>query len=335
MTLEDKVHATRLLALQRAEELGNVSAACRELGISRSLFYRWKNRYERYGRDGLHPKRQTARKGRPHNLSIQDEQAILAMALSYPTSGPRFYADQLARQQRHLSPSTIYRALRRVGLGIRSQRLVVLERHSAHRAGLLTERTRRELRRARQQGRHVHASEPGELVCLDTFYIGRLKGVGKVWQITACDAACSYAAARIIPANTAEHAVRFLVETLVPLYEAAGWPLQRILTERGSEFKGDFDAACHNLSIRRTRTRPRHAWTNGFVERLQGTILHQHWRVAFRRRYFTTRRQLDTSLQRYLAFYNDERSHQGYRTRGRTPSTLFWGAADQLEPTEG
>jgi|TARA_Y100000031_G_scaffold152567_1_gene195942 transposase len=330
MTLEDKVHATRLLALQRAEELGNVSAACRELGISRSLFYRWKNRYERYGRDGLHPKRQTTLKGRPHNLSIQDEQAILALALSYPTCGPRFYAEQLARQRRHLSPSTIYRALRRVGLGTRSQRLVVLEQHSAQSAGLLTERTRRELQRARRQRRHVQASEPGELVCLDTFYIGRLKGVGKVWQITACDAACSYAAARIIPANTAEHAVRFLVDILLPLYEAAGWPLQRVLTDRGSEFKSDFDTACHNLSIRHTRTKPRHAWTNGFVERLQGTILHQHWRVAFRRRYFTTRSQLDRSLQRYLAFYNDERAHQGYRTKGRTPSTLFWGAADNI-----
>ena len=222
-----------LLALRRAGELGNVSAACRELGISRSLFYRWKDRYERYGRDGLHPRRQTARRGRPHGLSVQDEQAILAMALSHPTCGPRFYALQLARQHRFLSASTVYRALRRMDLGTRQQRLVVLERHSAQRAGLLTERTRRELQRARRQRRHVEANEPGELVCLDTFYIGRLKGVGKVWQITACDAACSYAAARIIPANTAEHAVRFLVEILLPLYEAADWSLQRVLTDRG------------------------------------------------------------------------------------------------------
>ena len=330
MTLEDKVHATRLLALRRAGELGNVSAACRELGISRSLFYRWKDRYERYGRDGLHPRRQTARRGRPHGLSVQDEQAILAMALSHPTCGPRFYALQLARQHRFLSASTVYRALRRMDLGTRQQRLVVLERHSAQRAGLLTERTRRELQRARRQRRHVEANEPGELVCLDTFYIGRLKGVGKVWQITACDAACSYAAARIIPANTAEYAVRFLVEILLPLYEAADWSLQRVLTDRGSEFKGAFDEACQSLGIRHTRTKPRHAWTNGFVERLQGTILHEHWRVAFRRRYFTARLQLDSSLQRYLAFYNDDRPHQGYRTRGRIPSDIFWGLADGI-----
>ena len=197
---------------------------------------------------------------------------------------------------------------------------------SAERAGLLTERTRRHLARARRQKRHVEANEPGELVCLDTFYIGRLKGVGKVWQITACDAACSYATARIIPANTAEHAARFLAETLLPIYEAAGWPLQRVLTDWGSEFRGAFDAACQSLEIRHTRTKPRHAWTNGFVERLQGTILHEHWRVAFRRRYFTHRRELEWSLQIYLAFYNDERPHQGYRTRGLRPADLFWGA---------
>ena len=129
MTLEDKVHATRLLALQRAEQLGNVSAACRELGISRSLFYRWKDRYERHGRDGRHP-RQGARKGRPHGLSVQDEQAIVAIALSHPTCGPVFYSMYLARQHRYLSSSTVYRALRRMGLGTRQKRLVVLEQHS-------------------------------------------------------------------------------------------------------------------------------------------------------------------------------------------------------------
>ena len=334
MTLEDKVHATRLLALRRAEELGNVSAACRELGISRCLFYRWRNRYMEYGRDGLHPKRYAGRRGRPHGLSVQDERAILALALSYPTCGPGFYALQLAQQQRPLSPSTIYRALRRVGLGTRHERLLLLERHSAEHSGLLTERTRRQRQRARRQRRHVLASEPGELVCLDTFYIGRLKGVGKVWQITACDAACSYAVARIIPACTSDHAVRFLVDSLLPFYEAAGWPLQRVLTDRGSEFKGRFDAACHDLGIRHTRTQPHHPWTNGFVERLQSTILHQHWRVAFRRRYFTTAQQLDASLQRFLDFYNNERPHQGYRTRGHTPSTLFWGAAEKPPTTE-
>ena len=91
-------------------------------------------------------------------------------------------------------------------------------------------------------------------------------------------------------------------------------------------FKGAFAAGCERLGIRVTRTKPRHAWTNGFVERLQKTILHEHWRIAFRRQYFTGRRALQASLDRFLQFYNDERTHRGYRLRGRTPATVFKGA---------
>ena len=113
----------------------------------------------------------------------------------------------------------------------------------------------------------------------------------------------------------------------VPLYRRAGWRLRRVLTDGGPEFKGAFDEACRALGLRHTRTKPRHAWTNGFVERLQGTILQEHWRVAFRRRYFTSRTALQRSLEAFMQSYNHERPHQGYRLRGRTPAALFWGAA--------
>ena len=99
-----------------------------------------------------------------------------------------------------------------------------------------------------------------------------------------------------------------------------------MLTDGGSEFKGAFDEACRALGIRHTRTKPRHAWTNGFVERLQGTILQEHWRVVFRRRYFTSRAALQRSLDGFLRFYNHDRPHQGYRLRGHPPATVFWGA---------
>jgi transposase InsO family protein len=105
---------------------------------------------------------------------------------------------------------------------------------------------------------------------------GKLKGVGKVWQITACDAASSYGVAALRPTHTAADAATFLRDLLVPLFRRAGWPLRRVLTDGGPEFKGAFDEACRQLGLRHTRTKPRHAWTNGFVERLQGTILQEH-----------------------------------------------------------
>jgi transposase InsO family protein len=324
MTLEDSVHDFRLLVLRQAKETGNVSAVCREFGVSRTLFYRWKRRLERYGADGVHPRRRAASRGRPPALALQDERSILALALSWPTLGPNQLASRLAREGRPIAASTVYRALRRVGLGTHRERLLVLECHSAERAGLLTERTRRRLERTRRH-RHIEAEHPGDLVCLDSFYIGKLKGVGKVWQLTACDAACSFAAARIVPGATADEAASFLRHAVEPLYRKAGWPIKRILTDCGSEYRGVFDETCRTLGITHTRTKPRHAWTNGFVERLQGTILHEHWRVAFRRRYFTSRRQLQDSLDRYLLYYNGQRPHSGYRTRGRTPSEIFRG----------
>ena len=133
--------------------------------------------------------------------------------------------------------------------------------------------------------------------------------------------------ARIIVGEvTAALLAAFLVEVVLPGYRAAGWRLRRVLTDNGKECKAGFVAACAAHQVTHTRIKPRHAWTNGFVERLQGTILHEHWRIAFRRHDFTSARALQRSLDRFLAFYNRDRPHRGYRLRGRTPATVFRGA---------
>jgi transposase InsO family protein len=217
-----------------------------------------------------------------------------------------------------VSTSGVYGILKRHGLQTRWERLIRLEARAATLEGLLTERTRRQ-----RQTRHVAAERPGDLVCVDAFYVGKLKGVGRVWQVTACDAACSYAVATLVPRVTQAVTIAFLREQLLPAYQRAGHRLRAILTDRGSEFQLRFTAACAAVGIEHRRTKPRHAWTNGFVERLQGTILTELWRVAFRRTYYTSTAQLERDLHAYLAFYNRERPHQGYRLRGRTPASVF------------
>jgi transposase len=230
MTLDERIQGLRLRALYRAVELGNASQVCRELWISRSLFYRWKKRPAQYGPEGLHPRRRGCRRGRPTKVEAHEEQAVLAMAVSWPTWGPRRLSAQLARGSVHVAPSTVHRLLRRVGLGTRHERLAVLEHHSARSAGLLTERTRRRLWQIRYgRTRHVEAKLPGDLVCLDCFYMGKLKGVGTLWQVTACDAACSFAFAQVIPSVEAIHCARFLKRVLLPAYRKAGWKLKRVL----------------------------------------------------------------------------------------------------------
>lgn len=324
MTLEDSIHASRVRVLREAERTGNVSATCRRHGVSRTVFYRLRRRFEQYGTDGVHPKRRRAAVGRPSALSVQTERRVIAFALAWPTSGPQWLSDQLAREGVTIAPVTVWRLLRRHQLGTRRARLAVLEQFSAATHGILTERT---AHRDRRRTRHVAAAAPGDLLSLDTFYVGKLKGVGKVWQITGCDAACSYAWARLVVGEVTSAAVlTFLRDDVRPTYRRAQWRLQRVLTDNGKEFKGAFAAGCERLGVRITRTKPRHAWTNGFVERLQGTILHEHWRIAFRRQYFTGRVALQRSLDTFLEFYNHQRTHRGYRLNGRTPATVFWGA---------
>jgi transposase InsO family protein len=324
MTLEDSIHASRVRVLREAERTGNVSATCRRHGVSRTVFYRLRRRFEQYGADGVHPKRRRAAVGRPSALSVQTERRVIAFALAWPTSGPQWLSDQLAREGVMIAPVTVWRLLRRHQLGTRRARLAVLEQFSAATHGILTERT---AHRDRRRTRHVAAAAPGDLLSLDTFYVGKLKGVGKVWQITGCDAACSYAWARLVVGEvTAAAVLTFLRDDVRPTYRRAPWRLQRVLTDNGKEFKGAFAAGCERLGVRITRTKPRHAWTNGFVERLQGTILHEHWRIAFRRQYFTGRVALQRSLDTFLEFYNHQRTHRGYRLNGRTPATIFWGA---------
>jgi transposase InsO family protein len=324
MTLEDSIHASRVRVLREAERTGNVSATCRRHGVSRTVFYRLRRRFEQYGADGVHPKRRRAAVGRPSALSVQTERRVIAFALAWPTSGPQWLSDQLAREGVTIAPVTVWRLLRRHQLGTRRARLAVLEHFSAATHGILTERT---AHRDRRRTRHVAAAAPGDLLSLDTFYVGKLKGVGKVWQITGCDAACSYAWARLVVGEVTSAAVlTFLRDDVRPTYRRAQWRLQRVLTDNGKEFKGDFAVGCERMGVRITRTKPRHAWTNGFVERLQGTILHEHWRIAFRRQYFTGRVALQRSLDTFLEFYNHQRTHRGYRLNGRTPATIFWGA---------
>lgn len=234
----DSVHAFRLRVIARAQVLGNVSQACQEFGVSRTLFYRWRRRYLAYGPNGLYPKRPRPSRGRPPTLSVEAERALVAVGLAHPTWGRARIGAQLARPDHgawNLAPATIYWFLRRAGLQTRYTRLAVLEVHSAQTAGLFTERTRRALCRARhRQPRHVAAEQPDELVCLGTFYIGKLKGVGKVWQYTAC----SYVMARVSTEFPAEAAARFPTTRVLPVYQVAGWPLPRVLTDCSSEYPG-------------------------------------------------------------------------------------------------
>ena len=320
----------RRQVILRAQELGNVSQACAEFRISRTTYYKWLDRWLRYGPEGLEPhaKRQPTM---PNRLSPVVEQAILDYIAVWPTHGPRRIANELRGESWGgivVSHWGVYKTLRRRQLHRRGARLRRYELLQARATGILTEHTR-QLLAMRPAPATVQADRPGDLVGVDTFYVGRLKGVGKVYQYTATDVASSYTFAWLTDANDATRSSHF-VDLLATHYRDLSVPLRRVLTDNGPEYVArTFRDALAGLGFEHTRITPGRPATNGSVERFHGTVLHEFYRLAFRRRYYRSIAELQSDLTQFLGWYNHRRTHDGWRLRGRTPISVFANPANQ------
>jgi transposase InsO family protein len=335
MAPADSLARLRKSLMDRAERgEAPVTVLCREAGISRSRFYELRARYRRYGEAGLRPKpRPAERPDRQLPEPLVD--AIVAYAVEHPTHGQRTIADALARPRFggwKVSHGGVANVLRRAGLGRRLARLAAAESLAASEGGPLTERVLREVR-AIERARMVHIGSdvPGEELFLDTFYVGHLKGVGKVWQLSAVDGASSFGIARVVVGEKgAAVMARFLAEDVLPTCARAGLRLVTATTDNGPEFGRAFGEACRAADVRHHRIPPRSPNLNAFVERFQGTVLHLHYRVAFRYRWYTRVETIDADLQAWLRFYDFERPHRGYRTKGRTPASIFFRGRPEI-----
>jgi transposase InsO family protein len=316
---DDVLYGYRLRLFALAGEIG-VRAACRTMGVHHSTYYRWKPQVERAGLEMLRP-RERRRPQMPNQLSPLVEQRIVAFALGHPGLGPKRIAAQLARPAWGglvVSPNGVYKTLVRHGLSTRAKRLALI---AGYRAPF-------EPSREPEPEPHIDTARPGELVGIDCFFVGRLHGSsGPVWQITAIDCHSSYAWADLVvcpPAGpTVEH-TSALARRLAAELRAAGWQLERVLSDNGNEFGRRSFADRLPPGVAHTRIRSGRPQTNGHVERLQRTILEECWRPAFARflqvRYSGLKRHLDS----YLRYYNHERAHTGRITRGHTPTELIY-----------
>ena len=307
----------RLLAL--AEELGNISAACRQLGISRTRYYQWKHLAENYGIEALWPKdrRRPNQPNETPSLVVHDLMTILVIE---PTIGCRQYADRLGELGYDIGKSTVQRILVAHGLGKRRARVAQAAAIAAL-AGLITEPV---IEEPSPFGFCHWAAQPGDLVALDSFYIGKLKGVGKVYQLTAIDTATRWAIIKIVigPVN-ASHTISFIGHVR-KMMRRLGWPVRRVLTDNGPEYVARlFQDHLAEVGIDHARIPPRSPNHNAVCERFQGTMLQECWRPAFHRRHFGTIRQLQTEADAWLVRYNTRRCNHGDFMRGRTPKQLL------------
>jgi transposase InsO family protein len=335
MTTEAKLIKAKLNLLELGAYLGNVSEACRTLGYSRDTFYRLKKRFDDGGIDAL---REVSRRkpNRKNRVPEDVEQAIVEIALEFPAFGQVRIASKLAERGMTVSPAGVRCVWQRHDLETMKKRLRALEAKVAEEGGVLTEAQIVALEKAKieKEARgEIETAHPGYLGSQDTFYVGNMKGVGRIYQQTYVDTYSRHATCKLYDRKTALVAADLLNDRVLPFYESEGIPILRILTDRGTEYCGNVERHEYQLylalsDIEHTRTKTKSPQTNGICERFHRTALDEFYRIAFRKKIYTTIEELQKDLDEWLEEYNTRRPHQGKRCEGRTPyDTMLDGKA--------
>jgi transposase InsO family protein len=323
MTSDELVYRDRLNIFKYY--LGNdisVTDLCVEFNRSRTWFYRWYPRFQAYGEEGLRDIERSI-PAMPNQVPLDIETAILDFIGQYPAYGPQRIADELTLAGTVVKRSAVYNVLKRHTLNTRKKRLEYLRIKN----GVVE--TASDLERDREQAKHrsLNTRYPGHIVSMDTFYVGTIKGLGRVYQFTAIDTYSSYGWANLFLDKSAKSACDFLAQVRNSRGEI---PFHAIMTDNGKEFtthweskNHDFERLLKELQIQHRLTKVRHPWTNGACERLNRTIFEEFHQVAFRSKIYSSLEELNQDLQNFMRFYNTQRTHHGKRTLGNTPQHLF------------
>lgn len=319
-----KLAEHRLSVLELARELGNVAEACRRRGLDRTSFYEWKRRFQTQGFEGLKDL-PPIHKSHPQTTPPETVAKIKELALDHPAYGCNRIEAMLSLEGKRVSAITIQKILNDHGLGTKYDRWLALEQANADKAIEISAEQVAFLEKLNPcfKERHVESSTPGELLCADTFFVGSLKGIGKVYLHAVVDAYGSYAFGFLHVSKQPEAAVAVLHNDVLPFYGRLDLPVKAVLTDNGREFCGTdthpYELYLELNGIEHRKTKVKTPKTNGFVERFNGTVLDEFFRIKMRETVYETVDTLQADLDLWLVHYNTERPHLGYRNQGRRP----------------
>jgi transposase InsO family protein len=324
VTKDDRFYLNRVALFAHAQQVG-VTRACADFQVHRATYYRWRDQVARYGLEILRP-RERRRPRMPNQFPEWVERQIVTFALANPGLGPRRLAAQLAQPnpfgELQASASGVLKVLHRHGLWTRERRLAFIAGYAAPPEPEPP---------PRPVPLHLEAEQPGDLVQVDCFHIGRLSGTkGRVWQYTAIDVASSFVWAQVHRSPKANPSARHataLVRRVAKQLAGTGWRLKAITTDNGQEFRSlEFQDSVRRLGVEQRFIRAGRPQTNGAIERVQRTILEECWRPTFARSLVPHYTALRRDLADYLGNYNYERAHTGRLVNGRTPAEVVYGA---------
>ena len=330
MSTEQKIIKHKVGLLRLAEELGNVSKACKVMGYSRDTFYRYRAAVEEGGVEALieSSRRKPNRKNR---VAESTERRIVELALENPALGQQRVANELRKEGIHISGAGVRCVWLRHDLQTFKLRLKALEAKVAKEGIVLTESQVAALERKKHDDEacgEIETEHPGYLGSQDTFYVGTLKGVGRIYQQTFVDTYSKVAFAKLYTGKTAITAADMLNDKVLPAFEEQGARVLRMLTDRGSEYCGKLDEHPYQLflainDIDHTKTKVKSPQTNGICERFHKTILQEFYQITFRKKLYESLEQLQADLDAWMRYYNEDRTHQGKMCCGRTPVETF------------